>query len=433
MSHSHRRSRGRLAGAVAAFAVALLATPCYALTFTGRVLKGTEEKPVANQSVQIHVIQGQQELPGGSARTDAQGRFRFPGLKSAADLSYYIATEYQGAMYTEGPLQAEGDEIRHDVVVYDVGSDIANIKVVNQHVIVERQPDGLHVTEIMIFENSGQTAFLGVGPDHAENAGMRIGLPASVKQFQVGVGGDDATTALKGRDLASVRPIPPGQRPFSFTYHIPLSGRIDFSHRFYYPTETFVIMLDDPRLHVESPQLEYAGSRDQGGKKYEIYSGSGFGVGQEATIRIGGASFWSNTAIYPWLAAPFLIVAVLYLARRRGQRAQAVAAAARSAAPDAAGAGTAPPPDPARPVPVAPAAPSRLSTPTAGGPRMASGARPADGEGNDFAQVYLYLISALDQANARGELSGDAYSLVRRNLKRKLEVVLSDGSAAPRR
>jgi hypothetical protein len=43
--------------------------------------------------------------------------------------------------------------------------------------------------------------------------------------------------------------------------------------------------------------------------------------------------------------------------------------------------------------------------------------------------VYLYLISALDQGNARGEIPTDASSMIRRNLKRKLEVVLSDGAA----
>jgi hypothetical protein len=423
MSQLHR-SHVRTAAAAAVLAAAVLATPSFALTFSGRVLKGQEERPVAGQPVQIHVIRGQEELPGGSERTDAQGRFRFTGLKSEPGLSYFVATEYQGAFYTEGPLQATGDVIQHDVLVYDVGSEISNVKVVNQHVIVERQADGLHVTEILIFQNSGKTAFLGVGPDHAENAGMRIGLPASVKAFQVGVGGDDATTALKGRDLASTRPIPPGQRPFSFTYHVPLSGRIDFSHRFYYPTETFVVMLDDPRLKVESRQLEYAGSREQGGKKYEMYTGANFGVGQEATIRIGGASLWSNPAIYPWLAAPFLIVAVLYLARQRGRRVQAVAAASRDI-------------ESAHPVlPAAPPAAERAAPPSAppaaaGGPRSAPGA--AGGGEDPFAQVYLYLISALDQASARGELSGDACTLVRRNLKRKLEVVLSDGSAAPRR
>ena len=423
MSHSYR-SQVRIAAVAAAVATIVLATPSLALTFSGRVVKGEEGKPVANQSVQIHVIRGQEELPGGSTRTDAQGRFRFTGLKSEAGLSYYVATEYQGAFYTEGPLQATGEEIQHDVLVYDVGSDTGAIRVVNQHVIIERQQDGLHVTEILIFQNSGKTAFLGVGPDHAENAGMRIGLPASVKEFQVGMGGDDATTALKGRDLASTRPIPPGQRPFSFTYHVPLSGRIDFSHRFYYPTETFVVMLDDPRLKLRSGQLEYAGSREQGGKKYEMYTGANFGVGQEATIQIGGASFWSNPALYPWLAAPFLILAVLYVARQRGRRAQAVAAASRSleGAPRLVPAA---PPAPPRPAPQ-PAAPGAGAV----GPRPA----PVAPEGGDeFAQVYLYLISALDQANAKGELPGDALTLVRRNLKRKLEVVLSDGSTAPRR
>jgi hypothetical protein len=220
------------------------------------------------------------------------------------------------------------------------------------------------------------------------------------------MGGDQATTELKGRDLASRRPIPPGMRPFSFTYHVPLSGRIDFSHRFYFPTETFVVMIDDPRLRLESSRLESSGTREQGGKTYAIYSGSDFKVGQEATIRIQGASFWSNPAIYPWLAAPVVVGVVLWLALRRGRRAQAIAATAREhEAPEA----------------------KIVAMPAAAHPAPA--ASPGGGAPDGFAQVYLHLISALDQASSKGEVPKDASELVRRNLKRKLEVVLSDGAA----
>ncbi len=393
------------------------AAPTPALTISGQVTKGDGHSPVADATIQIHVIRGNEELPGGTARTDAQGRYRFTGLQAAPDLSYYVVTEYQGAIYTEGPLAATSGETTRDLTVYDVGSDIAAVSVSNHHVIVEHQPDGLHVTEILIFQNGGRTAYLGVGTEHAESAGMRIGLPAAVKGFEPGMGADEQTTILKGRDLSSTRPIPPGMHPFSFTYVIPLSAHVDFSHRFYYPTSSFEVMFDDPKLKLESKQLEYAGSRQQGGKTFEMYTGAGFGVGQEATIRIVGASLWSNPTIYAWLAVPLLMLAVLTLALRRGRRAKAIAETAHAtesvmglAGPVAAAA--------------APAAPSG-----AGAARLAPSAAPAtDGASSDFAAVYLYLISALDQGNDRGEFSKDAYALIRNNLKRKLEVVLSDGA-----
>ena len=166
----------------------------------------------------------------------------------------------------------------------------------------------------MIFENKGKTAFLGTGPDHAENAGARVGLPASIQGFQQGIGGDPETTHLKGRELSSERPIPPGVRPFSFSYRIPLSGRVDLSHRLYFPTASFVVLLDDPKLKIDSKSLQFGGVREQGGKQYAVYSGSTFGVGQEIQARIGGAGFWSNPGVYPWVAAPFLIVAALWFA-----------------------------------------------------------------------------------------------------------------------
>ena len=182
-----------------------------------------------------------------------------------------------------------------------------------------------------MFENSGTTAYLGTGLNHAENVGVRLGLPASVKEFQAGMGGDDQTVRVQGRDLASLRPIPPGTRPFSFTYHVPMSGRMDLSHRLYFPTDRFVVLIEDPKLKLDSKSLEFAGERDQGGRKFQIYQGANFPVGAEVTMRIQGAGFWSNPAIYPWLIAPFLILAALVFAARRGRKAADVTAAARAA------------------------------------------------------------------------------------------------------
>ena len=406
--------------ALPAIAAALLVAPnALALTVEGHVYLGEVGKPLAKQTVQIHVIRGSEELPGGTTRTDAQGRYRFTGLKSEEGLSYYLATEYEGAFYTEGPMPPSGETIQRDIIVFEVGDDLGSVRVTNQHVILEKQGDGFHVTEVLVFQNDGKTAFLGAGLGEGEKAGMRIGLPPSVKDFQVGMGGDPATMAIQGRDLASRRPIPPGMRPFSFTYHLPLSGRIDFSHRFHFPTETFVLMIDDPKLRVESPQLQSSGTRQQGQKNYTIYTGSGFTAGQEASIRIQGGSAWGNPGIYPWLAAPVLVGIVLWLALRRGRRAQAVAATAREHE-TAAKVVAMPAPSGAPPAPAAGMAPGAHAAPAAHAGEAAPG---------DFAQVYLYLISALDQANAKGEFSKDAYALVRRNLKRKLEVVSSDGTS----
>src|SRR5207237_8031982 len=147
---------------------------------------------------------------------------------------------YENAFYTEGPLEVAGETLTQDLTVYDVGRDISTVQVKNHHVILERKPDGFHVTEILVFENRGRTAYLGTGPDHAENAGARVALPASIRDFQQGIGGDPQSTHVRGRELSSERPIPPAVRPFSFTYRIPLSGRIDLSHRLYFPTASFV-------------------------------------------------------------------------------------------------------------------------------------------------------------------------------------------------
>jgi hypothetical protein len=381
-----------------------------ALTIQGAIVKGEVPKPVPGQAVQLHVVRGEEELKGTTSTTGADGRYQFTGLDQDPAISYYVSTEYENAFYTEGPFTGgQGETVSQDFTVYDVGRDITAVQVKNHHIIIERKSDGFHVTEILIFENKGRAAYLGTGPDHAENAGARVGLPASIEGFQPGIGGDAQTTHLKGRELSSERPIPPGVRPFSFTYRIPLSGRVDLSHRLYFPTASFVVLLDDPKLKLESKALQYGGVRDQGGKQYAVYSGSTFGVGQEIQARIGGAGFWSNPAVYPWVAAPFLIVAALWFAAGQGRRAREAARAKASAAS---------------------AAPTRPRHPATVAALPMTRPRGAPSTDADFRKAYLMLIAALDEGLERGEFSRETHGLIRQNLKRRLQALLAEEPAS---
>jgi hypothetical protein len=398
------------------FVAAALVAPGrgYALTVRGSVVKGENGPPLPGQTIQLHLVRGDEELKGSTAVTDAQGEYQFTGLKGNPDIAYYVSTEYENAFYTEGPLTAgQGETITHKFVVYEVGRDISAVQVKNHHIIIEHKPDALHVTEILIFENRGRTAYLGTGIDHAENAGARVGLPASIAGFQQGMGGDPQTSHLKGRELTSERPIPPGVRPFSFSYRIPLSGRIDLSHRLYFPTASFVVLLDDPKMKLQSKGLEYGGTRDQGGKNYAVYSGATFGVGQEIPIRVGGAGFWSNPKVYPWVAAPFAIVGALWIAARRGRRVRDAARANKAAV--------------ARPqAPVEPDA--RRHAPVATLPIAPPPGAPSTDA--DFRKAYLLLIAALDEGLDRGEFTRETHALIRQNLKRRLQALLAEDSAS---
>ena len=398
---------------VAAACEAGVASPANALTISGRVVKGPNRVPAAGVPVSLHMVRQDQELPGTTVPSGPDGAFRFTGVAVEPGVEHYLSTEYEGAFYTEGPIEAGGKPaVVQDLVVYDLGREFDAIHVLNHHIIVERKSDGLHVTEIMVFQNGAATAYLGVGVNHAQASGARVGLPASVKDFHAGIGGDEQTVQVQGRELTSLRPIPPGQRPFSFTYHVPLSGRMDLSHRLYFPTHQFVVMLDDPTLRVESPSLKSGGTREQGGKNYTLYTGSDFPVGSEVEVRVNGAGFFSNPAIYPWLAAPVAMAIIFILAARRGQKRRAgglATAGATAVGAPAAPEGTTPGPTPIRPTATPPRIPRRAAEP-----------------GDDFAQVYLYLITALDQGLERGEFSEESYRLIRGNLKRRLESIVAD-------
>ncbi len=401
--------RPMVAGLAVGAALAL-ASPAPALTISGRVVKGSDRAPAAGVAVAVHVIRGDEELPGKTQQTDASGAYRFSGMAEGQGLEYYVSTEYEDAFYTEGPIPAHGGTAAApDLVVYDVAKDFDAISVQDHHVIVERKEGGLHVTEILIFQNHANTAFLGVGVNHAQASGMRVGLPSSVKSFKPGMGLDEASVRLQGRELTSVRPIPPGQRPLSFTYLVPLSGRMDLSHRLYFPTKQMTVLVDDPSLRVESKQLRSAGIRDQGGKKYAMYFGSNIPAGSEVAVRVGGAGFFSNPKIYPFMAAPLLIAGVLWFAARRGKKGMRVKHGPVEPAAPAVSPHVSPAP--------AAAAPTRAAAPAATVPSK---------NGDDLAETYLYLIAALDQGVERGDVSPESHALIRGNLKRRLEVILAD-------
>lgn len=435
-ANERRTGAMRTATALAATCVLLHlagANAASAATISGHVFKGPDQTPASGIAVSVHLVRGDRELPGKTLESGRDGSFRFDGLTEGGDIEYYLSTEYEGAFYTEGPISLPASKSgTQDLVIYDVGKDFDAVHVSNQHIIVERKEDGLHVTEILVFQNGASTAFLGVGVNHAEPSGARVGLPSATKDFAPGMGGDDQTVHVQGRELTSLRPIPPGQRPFSFSYTIPLSGRMDLSHRIYFPTHSFEVMLDDPKLSLESPQLTSAGSRQQGGRTFTLYTGSDLPVGSEVSIRVTGAGFFSNPAIYPWLAAPILIVIVIVFASRMGRRRLAEKHALEGAAftPDALRPGYAGPltdsPGPSAPAgPGAPGAPMPARITPA--PRPIAGATAPPGD--DLAETYVYLIAALDQGMERGEISKESHALVRGNLKRRLEVILSD---APR-
>ena len=407
----NRHVRATRALIVALFlAAGSLAGTAHALVIEGRVFKGLDRVPVANQKVTLHVVRGNEEVPGATKTSGADGKVRFENIPDGNNLEFYVATEYAGAFYTEGPIRPGHDgSYRQDLTVFDVGNEIDKVEVSNHHIVVERKDDGLHVNEILIIDNSAPTAYLGMGASHADKSGIRLGLPASIKAFEPGMGAEEGTLIAQGRELMSTRPVPPGQRPLSFTYHVPLSGRMDLSHRFYFPTRTFVVMIDDPRLKLESKALTYAGSREQGGKKYEMYTGTNMDTGKEVSIRVAGASFWSNPAIYPWLAVPFLIAGILFAAKRMSGR-----------SPSPAAAGGAPVHSVPRAGPSAYAAASAAAT---------AGDSPRNGD--DLAQTSAFLIAALDQGRDKGTVSAESHALVRGNLKRRLELIVSD-EPAPR-
>jgi len=64
-------------------------------------------------------------------------------------------------------------------------------------------------------------------------------------------------------------------------------------------------------------------------------------------------------------------------------------------------------------------------------PKVATLTPESNGD-DDLHTVYLYLIDALDKGLERGEFTRESHDLVRGNLKRRLETILSDRAPTSR-
>lgn len=326
------------------FLVVAIAAPAAAQgpdTLTVHVLEGHVERPsrgglspVANALVVLHRVAPPPDSSGplDSARTAADGRFRFRYRhRGSDDAVYFASVNHGGIAYfssaAHGDSRASPDA---DITIFDTTSGPVKVRVAGRHVIVGAPgPDGQREVE-EVFELGNDSSVTLVARDDASPVWTTV-VPDDARDVRGAQTTDisPAAVMVKGKKVELFAPLSPGMRQFAFTYRLaakafPLVIPIDHG------ADVLEVLLEEPSATATGATLQEVDPVSAQGRTFRRYLAQN--VPANAALRVGVPAAVERTgARYRvWLAGIIgtLMVAALGLAiaRRAPWRARAAVA-----------------------------------------------------------------------------------------------------------
>ncbi len=263
----------------------------------GQVVNGTAGGPAigAGITVTLYLIQSDTvtgTLPPSmtTTTTDSAGRFRFEGLATDPDISYWPEAVYLGVPYTSAEPVALGEGQATQAVtlpVYETTDDDSQITIDSGHIIVESFGTMLRISEAYLFGNGGDRTYAGRPGPEGQVTTVGIPLPSDA----VGLAfGDEASAdrfvQSEGK-LLGTEPVPPGQETLTifYSYHVPVTGSSVRVERSYdYPIAALTVLLTQPGLALSSGQLLDGGSQTFMDQEFAVYTAVDLAAGAPLVV-----------------------------------------------------------------------------------------------------------------------------------------------------
>lgn len=243
---------------------------------TVTVENGTTSAPVSKSlPVTLHIVEMGAELDTFTLNTTGNSEVFFPDVKINPDLSYFVSTEYQEALYFE-PVYKENEISPIKLHVYESTPSMENIRVKDDTVLISDDmpaPQTLHIFEIIRIENTGKTTFI---PDltKAKDGVMsflRFSLPESAFNLDV------QTNLLSGNYLqvdkgfALISPVPPGEHRIMLRYQAPYNDNsFVLSPSFPFGLDSYSITMPKNIGSIQSNEMTILPDEEEGAISYHV-------------------------------------------------------------------------------------------------------------------------------------------------------------------
>lgn len=248
----------------------------------GVVRHGITEKPLAG--VQVELIAGNDSGEIEFRRngvSDADGRYRFPGLPSGDGYFYTLDARFQDGTFAGGAVTIPDDTERVPVIdttmrVWPTTTDPSVILIRRDDMFVVSNERGAAVIESVTVANTATKAYIGRGQalsNDPSGASLGLALPPGARDIAILESDIDIPELVPiGAGAAATVAIPPGETRVTFSYSVPTSaGNIDLSRPALYPTVEFSVFAEEP-LEVRSNRLSEAGEVTLDGTRYRRWS-----------------------------------------------------------------------------------------------------------------------------------------------------------------
>ncbi len=252
---------------------------------SGTVTNGTTNQPMADQTMTLHIFDGNTLLESHDAKTDARGFYRFASLPDDTTLSYAVSTQGPGNLPYGSDLQsfAAGQTgLNMPVTVFETTTDGSGIGAGPVHFIVEFDQGQLLIAELLVFNLSGNKTYLGDG-----NGVLRVTLPTGAQNLLIQDGNLGERYKATADGFIDTLPLPPGvgSRQILYRYTLPYTGSsLDLVRSLPYPATNVNALISDVGEKVTSPQLTAQPVRQTQSGNYLSLLGASIAANQQIAL-----------------------------------------------------------------------------------------------------------------------------------------------------
>lgn len=211
-------------------------TPVPIGTITGRVVDGHRE-PLPGRQVVVRRFRGTQVEASLATATDANGRFRFGGLRVAPTIAHTVSTDFGGVTFRSNLIvldpHASRAEVELRIARPTEDPDVLRVDVDSTAFVGDER--GAQVLQVLRIHNTSDDAYVG---------GLPLPVLAGAAAFEARSGLDQTRLRLRDGGLVSIAPVLPGTLEIVYTYALPVRrSRLAVRRGFVRPTEHFELLV----------------------------------------------------------------------------------------------------------------------------------------------------------------------------------------------
>ena len=256
----------------------------------GAIRNGTFGAVVpAGLEVELHGIDGEQEVLTQTTLADGDGQFAFEGLEAVPGRLYYASLEYQGIPFQSelGHVLADQEWLELPLTIYEPSAETEALRIARLHLLIDFPAEGTaRVLELWALTNPTDRVI-----DDPQGV-LQISLPAGATNVQfdeLAPGGRFLETPTGYLDTA---PVPPGTGAgdLAFGFDLLYENRLEYQQTIDHPVEAVVILVVPGGPGLSGVGMQDMGLLDMGGVSMQAYSMEGLAPGETLAFRISGGA-----------------------------------------------------------------------------------------------------------------------------------------------